>query len=162
MYEKQLERALELRKVNKKQESNQLLIQLVEEYPEDAYINYQCAWSFDVLGQELQAVPYYEKAIKQGLSGTALEGAFLGLGSTYRTLGHYEKSKKVFLEGMQLFPTNHALQVFYAMTLYNLKKHNEAMELLLQCLAETTTDAEILSYKNAINFYANQLDKVWK
>lgn len=48
------------------------------------------------------------------------------------------------------------------MTLYNLNEHSKAMELLLKCLANTTTDPEILSYKNAINFYANQLDKVWK
>ncbi len=162
MDEKQLERALDLRKENKKQESNQLLIKLAEKYPNDAFVNYQCAWSFDVLGEERQAVPYYENAIKQGLAGTDLEGALLGLGSTYRTLGEYEKSKNVFLEGMALFPTNQALQVFYAMTLYNLNEHSKAMELLLKCLADTTTDAEILSYKNAINFYANQLDKVWK
>ncbi|MFJ7646318.1 tetratricopeptide repeat protein [Lysinibacillus sp. NPDC097279] len=162
MDEKQLERALDLRKENKKQESNQLLIKLAEKYPNDAFVNYQCAWSFDVLGEERQAVPYYENAIKQGLAGTDLEGALLGLGSTYRTLGEYEKSKNVFLKGMALFPTNQALQVFYAMTLYNLNEHSKAMELLLKCLADTTTDAEILSYKNAINFYANQLDKVWK
>lgn len=162
MDEKQLERALDLRKENKKQESNQLLIKLAEKYPNDAFVNYQCAWSFDVLGEERQAVPYYENAIKQGLAGTDLEGALLGLGSTYRTLGEYEKSKNVFIEGMALFPTNQALQVFYAMTLYNLNEHSKAMELLLKCLADTTTDAEILSYKNAINFYSNQLDKVWK
>lgn len=33
------------------------------------------------------------------------------------------------------------------------------MELLLKCLTDTTTDAEILSYQNAINFYADQLDR---
>ena len=162
MYEEQLARAIQLRTDNKKQESNQLLVKMVEAYPDDAFVNYQCAWSFDVLGEELKAVPYYEKAIKLGLSGTDLEGAFLGLGSTYRTLGQYDKSEKVFLEGITLFPTNKALQVFYAMTLYNLNKHNKAMELLLQCLTDTTTDAEILRYKNAIHFYATQLDKVWQ
>lgn len=96
MYEEQLAIAIQLRTDNKKLESNQLLLKLVKEYPDDALVNYQCAWSFDVLGEELKAVPYYEKAITQGLSGTDLEGAFLGLGSTYRTLGEYEKSKNVF------------------------------------------------------------------
>ncbi|MFJ7665929.1 tetratricopeptide repeat protein [Lysinibacillus sp. NPDC097195] len=162
MYEEQLARAIQLRTENKKQASNQLLVQMVMEYPHDAAVNYQCAWSFDVLGEELKAVPYYEKAIKQGLSGADLEGAFLGLGSTYRTLGEYEKSKKILLQGITLFPSNKALQVFYAMTLYNLHEHHKAMELLLQCLVDTTTDAEILSYQKAIHFYATQLDKVWK
>ena len=134
MDEEQLVRALELRKEDKKKESNHILFKMAEEYPDHAFINYQCAWSFDVLGEESKAVPFYEKAIKQGLSGKDLEGAILGLGSTYRTLGEYEKSEKVLLEGMKLFPTNRAMQVFYTMTLYNLSEHKKAMEFLLKCL----------------------------
>jgi tetratricopeptide (TPR) repeat protein len=160
--EEQLVRALELRKEDKKKESNHILFKMAEEYPDHAFINYQCAWSFDVLGEESKAVPFYEKAIKQGLSGKDLEGAILGLGSTYRTLGEYEKSEKVLLEGMKLFPTNRAMQVFYTMTLYNLSEHKKAMEFLLKCLIDTTTDSEILSYKEAINFYRDKLDEIWK
>ena len=155
-------RALELRKDNKKKESNQLLLKIVEEYPDNAFVNYQCAWSFDVLGEESKAVPFYERAIKIGLSGQDLEGAILGLGSTYRTLGEYEKSKSTFLNGIELFPNNRAIQVFYSMTLYNLNDHRKAMEILLKCLLDTTTDSEILSYKKAINFYADKLDETWK
>lgn len=160
--EEKVIRALELRKDNKKKESNQLLLKIVEEYPDNAYVNYQCAWSFDVLGEESKAVPFYERAIKIGLSGQDLEGAILGLGSTYRTLGEYEKSKSTFLNGIELFPNNRAIQVFYSMTLYNLNDHRKAMEILLKCLLDTTTDSEILSYKKAINFYADKLDEVWK
>ncbi len=162
MDEEQLVRALELRKEDKQKESNHILFKMAEEYPDHAFINYQCAWSFDVLGEESKAVPFYEKAIKQGLSGKDLEGAILGLGSTYRTLGEYEKSEKVLLEGMKLFPTNRAMQVFYTMTLYNLCEHKKAMEFLLKCLIDTTTDSEILSYKEAINFYRDKLDEIWK
>ena len=162
MDEEQLVRALELRKEDKKKESNHILFKMAEEYPDHAFINYQCAWSFDVLGEESKAVPFYEKAIKQGLSGEDLEGAILGLGSTYTTLGEYEKSEKVLLEGMKLFPTNRAMQVFYTMTLYNLSEHKKAMEFLLKCLIDTTTDSEILSYKEAINFYRDKLDEIWK
>jgi tetratricopeptide (TPR) repeat protein len=159
--EEQLIKALELRKDGKKKESNHFLLKMVEKYPDNALINYQCAWSFDILGEESKAVPFYEKSIKQGLSGKDLEGAILGLGSTYRTLGKYEKSEKVFLKGIELFPTNRAVQVFYSMTLYNLSEHKKAMEFLLKCLIDTTTDSEILSYKEAINFYADKLDEMW-
>lgn len=119
-------------------------------------------WSFDLLGKELQAVPFYEKSIQLGLSSKELEGALLGLGSTYRTLGEYEKSKNVFLKGIELFPNNRAIQTFYSMTLYNLNEHTKAMELLLNCLINTTTDDEILKYKKAIDFYSDKLDTVWK
>ncbi|MGV3464917.1 MAG: tetratricopeptide repeat protein [Heyndrickxia sp.] len=159
---KELETAIELRKNGDYQDSNKLILKLVEKFPNDALIHYQCAWSFDVLGEESKAVPYYEKAIHLGLSDAELEGALLGLGSTYRTLGEYEKSQKTFLKGIELFPNNKALQVFYSMTLYNLNEHSAAMELLLKCLADTTQDKDILQYRKAIDFYADKLDKVWK
>ncbi|MDH6564444.1 hypothetical protein M2166_003277 [Bacillus sp. TBS-096] len=36
------------------------------------------------------------------------------------------------------------------------------MEILLNCLTETTKDPAILSYRKAIDFYSNQLDTLWK
>ncbi|MCA1031274.1 tetratricopeptide repeat protein [Bacillus timonensis] len=160
--EEQLLRAIELRKVEAYEESNQLLRKLVMEQPNDPFIHYQCAWSYDVMGEESKAVPFYEKAIQLGLSGSDLEGALLGLGSTYRTLEEYEKSKKTLMKGMELFPQNNAIKVFYAMTLYNSKEHESAMEVLLTCLTETTNDKEILRYKKAIDFYRSRLDEVWR
>lgn len=157
-----LEKAIDLRENGNYKESNELLMELVQDFPENASINYQCAWSFDLLGKELQAVPFYENSIQLGLSSKELEGALLGLGSTYRTLGEYEKSKNVFLKGIESFPNNRAIQIFYSMTLYNLNEHTKAMELLLNCLINTTTDDEILKYKKAIDFYSDKLDTVWK
>ena len=159
--DKEMTKAIELRKNGKLKESNELLLTLVKESPNDAYTNYQCAWSYDVLGKEMKAVPFYENAINLGLNGKDLEGALLGLGSTYRSLGEYEKSKSTFSKGMELFPDNRAIQVFYSMTLYNLKEYSTAMELLLKCMIETTADNEILSYKKAIEYYSNKLDEVW-
>lgn len=156
-----LEKAIDLRAAGKQEESNQLLISLVQEFPGDPQINYQCAWSFDLLGEEEKAVPYYEKAIDFGLEKEDLEGAMLGLGSTYRTLGEYEKSRSTFIKGVELFPSNQALKVFLAMTLYNVAEHQQAMEILLNCLAETSADENIAAYKKAIGFYADKLDKTW-
>lgn len=158
----QLEKAIELRKTGKYKESNELLMKLIEVHPEDAKLNYQCAWSFDVLGEEAKAVPFYERAISLGLPPDDIEGALLGLGSTYRTLGQYEKSKDVFQRAVEFYPHNRAIKVFYSMTLYNLNEHGDAMETLLKCLIETTTDENILSYQKAITFYADKLDRVWK
>ncbi|WP_270180832.1 tetratricopeptide repeat protein [Alkalihalobacillus sp. CinArs1] len=159
---KEVERAIRYRQEGNHQEANEMLVKLANEFPEDASVHYQCAWSFDVLGKESEAVPYYEKAIELGLPTEELEGALLGLGSTYRTLGDYENSKAVFLKGMEIFPKNRAIQVFYSMTLHNLGEHGEAMELLLTNLVETTNDDAILSYRRAIEFYADKLDEVWE
>ncbi|WP_246321240.1 tetratricopeptide repeat protein [Paenibacillus germinis] len=42
-----------------------------------------------------EAVPFYKKSLELGLSGEERQGAYLGLGSTYRTLGMYDHSKIV-------------------------------------------------------------------
>lgn len=63
---------------------------------------------------------------------------------------------------MESFPDNHVIKVFYSMTLYNLKEHSKAMELILKCLLNTTSDNEILSYKKALHFYSDKLDQTWK
>ncbi|CAM3812624.1 tetratricopeptide repeat protein [Alkalicoccus chagannorensis] len=155
--------ALDLRKKGALEASSEMLENLVHEFPEDAEIHYQAAWSYDLLGEEAKAVPHYEKAIAStALLSEERAGAFIGLGSTYRTLGEYEKSRHTLLKGLALFPENRAMQTFYAMTLYNLEAHQEAMEYLLTCLIDTTQDADILRYQQAITFYADQLDKVWE
>lgn len=158
----QLQKAIDLRSDGELQQSNQLLLKLAEQHPFDAYVNYQCAWSFDVLGKESNAVPYYEKAIQGDLNDEDLANAYLGLGSTYRTLGEYENSKHTLEKGLEKYPHNLAIQVFYAMTLFNLKEHERSMELLLKNLAATSSDPQIQKYKKAITFYSDKLNEVWK
>lgn len=160
--QKDVIKAIELRHEGKTVESNEILLKVVEAFPSDPYVNYQCAWSFDLLGKETEAIPFYEKAIDLGLSGKDLEGAILGLGSSYRTIGEYEKAKGVFQTGLNLFPNNRALKVFYSMVLYNLNEHQNAMEILLTSLVETTADEDILHYKRAIQFYSDKLDQTWR
>ncbi len=41
-----IDKAVQLRKEGKLEESNELLLKLVKEFPEDPMVNYQCAWSF--------------------------------------------------------------------------------------------------------------------
>lgn len=75
---KVLHKAIELRERKNYKESNQLLIDLIREYPKNASINYQCAWSFDLLGEEAKAVPFYEKAIELGLEENELKRLYWG------------------------------------------------------------------------------------
>lgn len=62
---------------------------------------------------------------------------------------------------MNDFPNNNGLKVFYTMVLYNLNNYQEAMELLLKTLTETTCDTNILDYKEAILFYVDKLEDTW-
>jgi tetratricopeptide (TPR) repeat protein len=156
-----LEKALKLRADNLLKESNQLMMNIQSDYVEDAYVNYQTAWSFDVLGLEKEAVPYYEKAISLGLDDYDERAAYLGLGSTYRTIGEYSKSEEVFQTGISKYPDYKVLQVFYAMTLFNLKKQDESIEQLLDVVISSSADESILEYQSAIEFYKDKLHQVW-
>ncbi|MEO2203896.1 tetratricopeptide repeat protein [Paenibacillus pabuli] len=158
----QLEQAIRLRQDGKMQEAIELLHKMAEKDPGNAGVWYQLAWAHDSLGLEREAVPYYEKALSQGLSGEDRAGAILGLGSTYRTLGQYEQAKKWLEVGMEEFPAQREFEVFYAMVLYNMGEHAEAMKRLLIQLADTSTDRGIHDYSRAIRFYSDQLDRIWE
>ena len=157
---KDLLEAIKLREKGHVKKANQLLIELVHKYPDDAQVNYQCAWCYDVMGLEKEAVPYYEKAIDLGLPDSDLKEAYLGLGSTYRALGDYLKSEAILEKGVELYDDN-AIKTFLSMTKYNLGKHNEAMALLLELLSSTSNDKDILKFKDAIHFYSVKLDQLW-
>lgn len=152
-------KAAELRSSGLKEEALELVKSYLEDNPEDPQGNYQCAWCCDVLEREGEAVEYYVKAIRNGLKGEELEGAYLGLGSTYRCLGEYERSAEVFTEALKVFPENLEFEVFYAMTLYNLKRHRESMERLLKVVVKSSEDENIKSYSKAILFYSDKLDR---
>jgi len=156
-----LEKVLQLREKNLLRDSNQLMMDIHRDYPEDGLVNYQTAWSLDVLGLENEAIPYYEKAILLGLNNQDEPNAYLGLGSTYRTIGEYQKSEKVFQEGITKYPNFKALQVFYAMTLFNLKKHEDSIGQLLDVIISSTKDESIKEYERAIHFYKDKLHLVW-
>lgn len=156
-----IQEARDLRKLDKGQDALDILLPAHQEHPLDPDLNYQIAWTYDSLGQEGKAVPFYEAALVNGLVDDR-RGAFLGLGSTYRCLGDYQKSLTVFDRAIGEFPDDRALQVFRALTLYNLGVYDKSVEVLLTQLLDTTNDADIKSYDRALRFYKDKLDDKWK
>lgn len=142
-------------------EARRLLLELAAAYSDDAEITFQTAVAHDNLGLSREAIPFYLRTLNQGLSGPDLERALMGLGSTYRGLGEYQQAEETLRRGMREFPHNRAIQVFLAMTLYNLQKYKEAMELVLTHLMETTSDEKLQYFKRGISYYSLHLDETW-
>ncbi|USV57029.1 tetratricopeptide repeat protein [Aeromonas encheleia] len=136
------------------------LLQLIE-HPQHAELHYEVACLHDTLGRETQAIPLYQKAIALGLSEASLRGAWLGLGSSYRSTGQYTEALAAFEQGLARFPDAAEFRVFRAMACYNLGHHKEGMESLLAVLAATTTDPDLTPYRRAIALYAEDLDRRW-
>src|SRR5437588_11056066 len=81
------------------EEARTLLLDLAATYPDDAEITFQTAVVHDNLGLERESIPFYVRALEQGLSGPDLERALLGLGSTYRGLGEDPKAAERYIRG---------------------------------------------------------------
>jgi tetratricopeptide (TPR) repeat protein len=157
-----LMKAIKLREAELLEEAKTILFDLAREEPRNPSVWYQLAWVHDVLTLEKGAVSYYIIALELGLAGEERQGALLGLGSTYRSLGMYDNAVSVFEEAIKEYPERREFRVFYAMTLFNLKDYGQAMEILLKQLADTSEDKGIQAYKKAIHFYADKLDQIWK
>lgn len=143
------------------EQARTLLLELAAAYPDNAEITFQLAVVHDNLGLERESIPFYLQALEQELAGPDRERALMGLGSTYRGLGEYQLAQETLRRGMSEFPHNRAIQVFLAMTLYNLQEHKEAMELVLTNLMETTSDEKLQYFKRGISYYALHLDETW-
>src|SRR5215207_3896256 len=158
--QEKLASAIKLRELENHEEARQLLLELYSEFSEDPQVNNQCAWIHDLLGLEREAIPFYEKAIQTGLSGDDLKSALLGMGSTYRCIGEYQKSIDTFQHALNLFPNSYEFKVFLGMAYYNIGEHAKAMEFLLNSLADTSSDEGILRYQRAIRFYSDKLNEI--
>jgi tetratricopeptide (TPR) repeat protein len=159
--QEQLDKAIELRRSNKPEEAKELLQSLLASFPDDPDINCQMAWTHDFMGLESEAVAYYERALGNGLVHERAS-ALLGLGSTYRCLGEYEKSLRTFDQAIAEFPENRSFRVFRAMTLFNLGRHEDSVSQLLLQLLDTTSDDSIKSYDRALRFYHDKLSQTWR
>ncbi|MDW6003733.1 tetratricopeptide repeat protein [Vibrio mangrovi] len=156
-----IEKAIEARKAGKYDESRNLLFPLLNIAEYKAKASLQIAWSYDNEGKEQEAIKYYELALSGSLSAVERFDSLFGLSCTLRSLGDYPKALKCFEQTLAEFPDSAEVQPFYAMCLYNVGRHKEAVSLLLKLLVSATDNDEIKRYQQTISLYANDLDKTW-
>ena len=131
--QEKLASSIQLRESYKHKEARQILLALHADFPDDPQVNYQCGWIYDLLG----------------------------LGSTYRCIGEYQKSIETFRHALTLCPDSHEFNVFLGIAYYNTGEYSKAMELLLNTLTGTSSHEGILRYRRAIRFYSDKLDQTW-
>lgn len=149
---------VKLRKAGKFEEALLRMKEIYRNHPENPEYNYQLAWCNDVLGNEREAIPLYEKAIDLGIENE-LENVYIGLASSYRAIGEFAKALEIFNKAEQLFPANSAIKVFKSITLYNCGSNDLAVSNLIKILLENTNNGEIKKYERALLYYSDHLDK---
>ena len=155
------EQVRSFRRAGKHEEACTLAVALAARSPEDTALQYEAACVHDFLGREAQSVPYYLAAIAGTLPPEQLRSAYLGLGSTYRTLGQYAEAERTLRDGLARFADAAELKTFLAMALHNLGQSKQAVEMLLTVLAQSSADAHIQAYREAILFYAQDIERSW-
>ena len=155
------EQVRSLRRAGRHEEACSLAVRLAAASPKDAELQYEAACIHDFLGREAQAVPFYLAALSGDLPHGQQRSADLGLGSTYRALGQYAAAERTLREGLARFADATELQTFLAMTLHNLGRSKDAVELLLAVLAKSSADEHIQEYRQALLFYAKDIDRSW-
>lgn len=156
-----VERVRALRRDGRHEAARELAVQLTAVDAHNALLQFECACVHDHLGREADAVPYYRAAIAGALGADELRRAYIGLGSTYRVLGRYTLAEATLREGLQRYPDAPELKTFLAMVLHNLGRSKQAIELLLQLLADSSADENVRAYAGAIRFYAQDIDRAW-
>ncbi|MEJ2792310.1 tetratricopeptide repeat protein [Iodobacter sp. LRB] len=153
--------ARKLRAEGRHYEAGDILVELAVRSATDTEVQFEAACVHDYLGEEAAAVPYYCAAIAGGLSDEHLRSAFLGLGSTYRTLGRFAEAEATLRQGLERFPDANEMKVFLSMALHNLGRSKLAVETLLALLAQTSNDGYIQAYQEAIAFYSQDIERTW-
>jgi tetratricopeptide (TPR) repeat protein len=155
-----LQNAIQLRKQEEYEQSRAALRLLLDEPELRAQAFLHTAWSFDNEGKEREAAQAYRCALHEGLKGDDLFDAQFGLASTLRCLGEYTQAKALFNEIMATWPQASEVRPFYALCLHNLGEHQQAVALLLECIADSP-DTRTAPYESALRHYAQHPDKQW-
>ena len=99
-----IEKAKALRQEEKLEESEELLLSLLEEYPDDPQVLFEVGGSYDVMGYETEAIPHYQRAIAEGLEGSELLECLICLGINHRAIGDFQEAVDTLEEAIDTFP----------------------------------------------------------
>ena len=153
-----IQRAIGLRDESQHTEALAILLDLYNQQPDNAKVNYELGCTYDNQGVEDEAIAFYEHAIQCGIDGEDLRGALVGLGSSYRCVERFGDATRILQKGAAAFPDAREFDVFLALARYNMGEHAEAMRLLLAHIAEHSADVETQKYRRSISWYAEHLD----
>jgi tetratricopeptide (TPR) repeat protein len=152
-----LKQAIQMRTEQRFAEAERILQSLLAEDPANGIVAYHMAWLCDNQGREHEAISFYARALEGTLSGEDRRGAMLGLGSSYRCIGEYERSVEILDKATHEFEAHAEFVVFRALALRKLNRNDEAFAIILRQLALTTGDERLAKYKRALLECADEI-----
>jgi tetratricopeptide (TPR) repeat protein len=157
-----IEKAKDLRAADELEDSQELLLSLLDSYPDDPVVLFEVGGSYDVMGYEEDAIPFYNQAIDAGLEGPELLECLICLGISQRAIGDIQEAVDVLESARDQFPEDSAIKAFLALAYYSDDRFEDAFQLLLELLLATTKDEQLLAYSDTLDYYRENLDEVWE
>ena len=159
---KTIEEAKELRKADELEDSQELLLSLLDSNPDEPIVLFEVGGSYDVMGYEEEAIPFYRQAIEAGLDGPDLLECLICLGISQRAIGEAEQAVEVLESARDQFPEDSAIKAFLSLAYYSDDRFEDAFQLLLELLLTTTNDKQLLEYSDTLDYFRENLDEVWE
>lgn len=154
-----IDKARALRRADELESSQELLLEMLEYRPDHPLVLFEVGGSFDVMGEEEMAIPYYRRAIEAGLDGNDLQECLICLGSTLRVIGEYEDAVNFLEQAVDEYPDRNSGRAFLALAHYSNGDPEQAVQILLSLLLETTSDEDILAYADTLDYYKDNLNE---
>jgi tetratricopeptide (TPR) repeat protein len=110
--------------------------ELLAQHPDHSILTYEVAGAYDTAGEEAKAKAHYQRALELGIEGDPLRRCLCQYGSTLRWLGELDESLAILERARSGFPESESVRVFYALTLNELGRADEAVGLLLGIVAQ--------------------------
>jgi len=123
---------------------------------------FEVGGSFDVMGLEPEAMPYYRRAVDSGLEGEALVECLICLGSSQRLVGDFQDAVDTLEEAVEEFPESESAKAFLALAYYSNEQYKESVSQLLDLIIRTTTDDELRVYGDTLDYFKDNLDERWE
>lgn len=143
------------------QEARDQLASWLEAEGDNPRLVLEMAFTLDNLGQEVEAITYYEKAFALGLDKGQRSDAYIGLGSSLKVVGRTWQSRKVLEEGLAEFPNHPSMRIFYALTLFQDGNPADALRQVLDVTIREVTHTEFTPYRKTLQYYRDHLTESW-
>lgn len=140
----------------KLEEAESIIGRELETNQEDPFLNYWMANVNDMLSREEIAIPYYEKAISNGIEGELLERSMIGLGSSLRIVGKLEESVRILSTAVDRFPDSVYSRLFLSVSLVHSGRTVSGMKELFSVIESNLLDKSDPLY-SAVTGYFKEL-----
>ena len=138
-----------------------MLLALLEENEKHPLVLFEVGGSYDVLGDEEKAIPYYRRAVSAGLEGEDLQECLICLGNTLGIVGELDESVTVLESARKQFPDKPSTRIFLALAYHYNNQPDDAVGTLLDVILHTSEDPDIQAFAGTLEYYRDELSDVY-